>query len=452
MQRNLFGTDGIRGVANSYPITAELMLRVAMAAGRVLHRGAHRHLVVIGKDTRLSGYMLEPALTAGFTSMGIDVVLLGPMPTPAVAMLTRSLRADLGVVISASHNPFEDNGIKLFGADGFKLSEQVETEIARIALYDAVTSRASPAELGHAARLADAPGRYIEFVKASLPRGRRFDGLKIVVDCANGAAYKVAPTVLYELGAEVIPLGVEPNGMNINHDCGTTAPAALQREVVTRSADLGIALDGDADRLMVCDNNGRLIDGDQILALLAARWRAQGELAGAVVSTILSNLALERHLGSLGIPLTRTAVGDRCVAERMRAIGANLGGEPCGHIILGHYSTTGDGLLAALQFIAAIQDDGRPVSESGRVFVPLPQMHRNVPFTGKNPLDHNHVKIAISSAQRQLGGSGRMVVRKSGTEPVIRVMAEAEDEDLVRRLVDAVTDAVASCAQTARVA
>jgi phosphoglucosamine mutase len=442
MTRRLFGTDGIRGTANSEPMTAETALAVAMAAGQCLRRGDHRHLVVIGKDTRLSGYMVEPALTAGFIAMGMDVVLVGPLPTPAIAMLTRSLRADLGVMISASHNPFEDNGIKLFGADGYKLSDEIETAIE--ARLDRVAeSRVPPPELGRAQRLDDAGGRYIEFVKGSFPKGLRLDGLKVVIDCAHGAAYKVAPTVLWELGAEVIRLGVSPDGLNINRDCGTMATAAMQRAVVEHRADLGLALDGDADRLLVADESGRLLDGDQLMALIALEWQRAGRLDGAgVVATVMSNLGLERHLASAGIPLHRTQVGDRYVVEAMRRLGSNLGGEQSGHIILGDYSTTGDGLMAGLQVLAAIVETSAPASRVCNVFARVPQLLKNVRFAGGAPLDAAPVKKAISAGERRLGKAGRLVVRKSGTEPLIRIMAEGEDEALVASIVDDIAAAV----------
>jgi phosphoglucosamine mutase len=441
MTRKLFGTDGIRGTANSEPMTAETALKVAMAAGRCLRRGDHRHLVVIGKDTRLSGYMVEPALTAGFIAMGMDVVLVGPLPTPAIAMLTRSLRADLGVMISASHNPFEDNGIKLFGADGYKLSDEIEATIE--AELDRTNGRVPPHELGRARRLDDAGGRYIEFVKSSFPKRLRLDGLKVVIDCAHGAAYKVAPTVLWELGAEVVPLGVSPDGLNINRDSGTMATAAMQRAVVQHGAHLGIALDGDADRLLVADESGKLVDGDQLLALIAMSWRSTGRLGGAgVVATIMSNLGLERHLAAHGIALHRTAVGDRYVVEAMRKLGSNLGGEQSGHIILGDTCTTGDGLMAALQVLAAIVETGAPASRVCTLFKPVPQLLRNVRFAGGAPLDSAAVKQAIGAGERRLGKSGRLSVRKSGTEPVIRIMAQGEDETLVATIVDEIAAAV----------
>jgi len=431
MMRSLFGTDGVRGTANSEPMTAETVLKLAMAAGLVLRRGDHRHLVVIGKDTRLSGYMLEPALTAGFIAMGMDVVLVGPLPTPAIAMLTRSLRADLGVMISASHNPFEDNGIKFFAPDGYKLSDEIEAQI-EAHIGRASADRARAAELGRAKRLDDAGGRYIEFVKNSFPKGLRLDGLKIVVDCANGAAYKVAPTVLWELGAEVVAIGVAPDGHNINRDCGTVSTAAMQREVVAHHADLGIALDGDADRLLVADEAGQILDGDQLMALIAAKWQRTGQLArGGVVSTVMSNLGFERFLGERGIALTRTAVGDRYVVEAMRRIGSNFGGEQSGHIILGDYSTTGDGLMVALQVLATIVETDAPASEVAKVFARVPQLLHNVRCDAVAAMASAAVKAAIGAGEQRLGTNGRLLVRKSGTEPLLRIMAEGADENLL---------------------
>jgi phosphoglucosamine mutase len=448
MTRKLFGTDGIRGQANVEPMTADTALKVAMAAGARFRRGDHRHLVVIGKDTRLSGYMLEPALTAGFIAMGMDVVLSGPLPTPAIAMLTRSLRADLGVMISASHNPFQDNGIKLFGPEGFKLSDEIEASIeAEVAAGAA--PRAAADLIGRAKRLEDSGGRYIEFVKATLPRHLRLDGLKIVIDCANGAAYKVAPTVLWELGAEVIPLGVAPDGLNINQDCGTVTPAAMQREVVARGADIGIALDGDADRLLIADERGRLLDGDQLMALIAASWHAAGKVTGdGIVATVMSNLGLERHLQGLGLALHRTAVGDRYVVERMREGGCNIGGEQSGHIILSNHSTTGDGLIAALQILATLVERQRPASVTCNVFAAIPQLLRNVRFGTGAPLEAAAVKAAIGAAEARLGKSGRLLIRKSGTEPLIRVMAEGEDEALVAAIVDEICAAIRTASPT----
>ncbi len=443
--RHLFGTDGIRGTANTDPMTAETALRLGQAAGLLFTRGSHRHLVVIGKDTRLSGYMLEPALTAGFIGAGMDVRLVGPLPTPAIAMLTRSLRADLGVMISASHNPYEDNGIKLFGPDGFKLSDETECEIEALMTSDMRSRMAAPASLGRAARLDDAGGRYIEAAKGSFPRGLRLNDLKIVVDCAHGAAYRVAPTVLWELGATVIPLGVSPDGFNINRGCGSTVPGYLCSQVVEHRADLGIALDGDADRLLMSDERGELIDGDQILALIAQSWAGSGLLkAEGLVATVMSNLGLERFLQAKGLTLHRTKVGDRYVAARMRELGMNLGGEQSGHVILSDFATTGDGLLAALQVLAVIVQQNRSAREVCRMFTPLPQLLKNVRFTGPSPLHNSRIKHAIAEAESVLNGAGRLLIRESGTEPLIRVMAEGEDEALIGRMVDELCAAIAS--------
>ena len=448
MAEKLFGTDGIRGTANSEPMTALTALRVAKAAGAHFIRGDHRHLAVIGKDTRLSGYMLEPALTAGFISMGMDVVLVGPLPTPAVAMLTRSLRADLGVVISASHNPYQDNGIKLFGPDGYKLSDAVEREIEKSVAAGMSERLASPDRLGRARRMDDAQGRYIEFVKNTFPKGLRLDGLKIVIDCAHGAAYRVAPTVLWELGAEVIPVGVEPNGFNINAGCGATDTALMQSQVIVHGADLGLSLDGDADRLILADERGEILDGDQIMALIASTWKKADRLAGgAVAATVMSNLGFERYLESVGIRLERTQVGDRYVVEQMRRLGINVGGEQSGHIILSDYSTTGDGLIAALQVLGAIVRSDKPVSEVCRIFTPLPQLLRSIRVNGGQPLEADAVVAAIREGERRLGALGRLLIRKSGTEPVIRVMAEAEDEEIVGLVVDDVITAIERAAR-----
>ena len=437
MTRKLFGTDGIRGAANSEPMTAETALRVGMAAGSYFIRGDHRHRVVIGKDTRLSGYMLEPALTAGFVSMGMDVILVGPMPTPAVALLTRSLRADLGVMISASHNPYQDNGIKLFGPDAYKLSDDVEAEIEARMNGDAPTDLAAPDRLGRAKRLDDAQGRYTEYVKQTFPRGLRLDGLKIVVDCANGAAYKVAPEVLWELGAEVSPVGVQPDGFNINKGCGSTSPGAMCSQVVAHGADIGIALDGDADRVVIADEQGALVDGDQIMALVARQWSANDKLiGGGIVATVMSNLGLERFLADLDLTLERTQVGDRYVVDYMRQNGFNIGGEQSGHIVLADHGATGDGLVAALQVLATLVQAGRPASEVCRLFEPLPQLLRNVSVTGEAPLQAQDVRDAIADGERRLGESGRLVIRPSGTEPLVRIMAEGEDEHLVGAVVD----------------
>jgi phosphoglucosamine mutase len=446
MTRKLFGTDGIRGTANSEPMTPETALKVAMAVGDCFQNGAHKHLVVIGKDTRLSGYMLEPALTAGFVTMGMDVVLVGPLPTPAIAMLTRSLRADLGVVLSASHNPYGDNGIKLFGRDGYKLSDELEQKI-EACLEKGPRRRASSAELGRVKRLDDAGGRYIEFVKQSFPRGRRLDGLRIVVDCAHGAGYKVAPTVFWELGAEVFSLGVSPDGLNINRECGALSPEQMRREVLARRADIGIALDGDADRLIIADERGLVQDGDQLMALIATGLARGGRLTGgALVATVMSNLGLERFLAGHDIALHRTPVGDRHVVEKMRALGCNLGGEQSGHIILSDFATTGDGLIAALQVLASIVETGRRASEVCSLFTPVPQQLRSVRFAKGDPLAACSVKGAIDEATNRLATTGRLVIRKSGTEPVIRVMAEGEDEELVAAVVDEICQAILDAA------
>jgi phosphoglucosamine mutase len=421
MSRSLFGTDGVRGRAN-----------------------AHRHRVVIGKDTRLSGYMIEQALTAGFLSVGVDVLLLGPVPTPAVGFLTRSMRADVGVMVSASHNLFEDNGIKLFGPDGFKLSDAVEMEIEKLVAAPATIKLADSRMIGRAKRLDDADGRYIEAVKASAVRGLTLDGLKIVVDCANGAAYKVAPTVLWELGAEVIPMAVDPDGFNINANCGSTHPGALQEQVVTHGADIGIALDGDADRVVLVCEKGNLIDGDQLMGTIANLWKRDGRLAGnGVVATVMSNLGLERFMGVLGLSLVRTQVGDRYVLERMRADGFNLGGEQSGHIIMTDHATTGDGLMASLQALAALVRSGRPASETFRAFDPVPQLLKNVRVgDATEALNAAAVVAAIAAAEKTLGKGGRVLVRKSGTEPLIRVMAEGDDSGLVSRVVDQIIEAI----------
>ena len=443
--RRLFGTDGIRGKANSYPMTAGTALRLGQAAGLLFTRGAHRHKVVIGKDTRLSGYLIEPALTAGFISAGLDVTLLGPLPTPAIAMLTRSLRADLGVMISASHNPYEDNGIKLFGPDGNKLSDERELEIETMMDSDFADRLAPSAELGRASRLDDAGGRYIEAAKASFPRGLRLDDLKIVIDCANGAAYRVAPAVLWELGATVTSVGVSPDGFNINRGRGSTAPDYLCSQVLEHGAHIGIALDGDADRLIVSDEHGEIVDGDQILGLIARSWLGSGQLhGGGIVATVMSNLGLERYLEEWGLTLHRTQVGDRYVAEQMRETGCNLGGEQSGHVIMSDFATTGDGLLAALQVLAVMVDSGRPASEVCRVFERLPQRLKNVRFAGESPLHDAGVKRAIAAAKDRLAGTGRVLIRESGTEPLVRVMAEGENEVLVAEVVDGLCACIAA--------
>jgi phosphoglucosamine mutase len=447
MSRKFFGTDGIRGRANAWPMTAEIAMRLGMAAGRYFTRGPHRHTVVIGKDTRRSGYMFETALTAGFTSVGMDVIQLGPMPTPAVGMLTRSVRADIGVMISASHNPFEDNGIKLFGPDGFKLSDEVEAEIE--ALMEAAPELMPPGQIGRAKRLDDGRGRYIEFCKATFPRGRTLGGLKIVIDCANGAAYATAPEVLWELGADVVRLGVSPNGENINRNCGSTDPAACQKAVRDSGADLGIALDGEADRVHIIDEKGQVVDGDQIMALIATDWAGQGLLAhNTLVATVMSNLGLERLLARQQINLARTRVGDRYVVEAMRAGGFNLGGEQSGHVVMSDYVTTGDGLLAALQVLNVLVDEERPASEVCNLFDPYPQRLRSIRFDqAREPLADAAVIAAISSGEARLAGSGRLVIRASGTEPVIRVMGEAADQDLLDQVVDTICTAVEQVAR-----
>jgi len=443
MTRKYFGTDGIRGLTNSEPMTAETALRVGQAAGAYFLRGDHRHRVVIGKDTRLSGYMMESAMVAGFTSVGMDVVLVGPMPTPAVAMLTRSMRADLGVMISASHNPFSDNGIKMFGPDGYKLSDEDEREIE--GLLQGSPELAAPNEIGRAKRIDDARGRYVHFLKGTFPEHLRLDGLKIVVDCANGAAYHVAPDALWELGADVVPLAVTPDGININEDCGSTHPQLLRETVVASGADIGLALDGDADRIIVVDEKGQLVDGDQLMALIALGMQRRGELKGeTVIATVMSNLGLERRLEEAGLRLARTKVGDRYVLEEMRRTGANVGGEQSGHIILTDHSTTGDGLVAGLQVLAALVEDKRPASEILRQFEPLPQLLKNVRFNGGKPLEAKAVQESIAAAEEQLKGRGRLLVRPSGTEPLIRVMAEGDDSALVEQLVDKICEAVQS--------
>ena len=445
MTRKYFGTDGIRGTANSEPMTAETALRVGMAAGHHFIRGDHRHRVVIGKDTRLSGYLIEPALTAGFVSVGMDVILAGPVPTPAVAMLTRSLRADLGVMISASHNPFADNGIKLFAADGYKLSDAVEAEIEAHIENRPTEGLAAPGDLGRAQRLEDAQGRYIEFVKSTFPKHRTLEGLKIVVDCANGASSRSAPNILWELGAEVVPIATEPDGFNINRECGTTHPDHMRGQVTAHGADVGIALDGDGDRLVIADEHGALLDGDQLMGMIAAYWQRAGRLRGeGIVATVMSNLGLERYLEGLGLTLHRTRVGDRYVVDAMRERGWNVGGEQSGHIVLSDFATTGDGLVAALQCLAVIVEAGRSVSEVGRVFEPLPQTLKNVALNGASrpPLKDARVRAAIREGEARLAGSGRLLIRASGTEPVIRVMAEGEDSGLVDEVVNDIVRAL----------
>ena len=445
MGRKFFGTDGIRGRTNAGAMTAEMAMKVGMAAGAHFVRGDHRHRIVLGKDTRLSGYMIENALVAGFTSVGMDVVQVGPMPTPAVAMLTRSMRADLGVMISASHNPYFDNGIKLFGPDGYKLSDSDESAIET--LLAGVTTLAPSDKIGRARRVEDARGRYIHFAKSCFPEDLRLDGLKIVIDCANGAAYQVAPSALWELGAKTIAIGVSPNGTNINDRCGSTAPELLQETVVASGAHIGIALDGDADRLIIVDEAGKVIDGDQIMALIGKSWAAAGKLrGGGVVATVMSNLGLERCLAAQGLSLERTAVGDRYVLERMRQGGFNVGGEQSGHVILSDYATTGDGLVAALQVLAEMVRQNKPASELLKQFDPVPQLLKNVRFSSGKPLDAAAVKAVIAEAEAELSGTGRLVIRPSGTEPVIRVMAEGDDAAQVTRVVDAICDAVKAAA------
>ncbi len=437
MTRKYFGTDGIRGLANEWPMTAETALRVGMAAGRIFTRSNHAQRVVIGKDTRLSGYMIESALVSGFTSVGMNVFQFGPLPTPAVAMLTRSLRADLGVMISASHNAYHDNGIKLFGPDGYKLSDEQELEIESLMQTGLETALAESDKLGRATRIEDAQARYIEFAKRTLPRNLRLDGIRIVVDCANGAAYKVAPEVLWELGAEVVPVGVDPNGFNINDKCGSTAPKLLREKVRELRADIGIALDGDADRVIIVDEKSRIIDGDQLMALVATTWANESRLsADGIVATVMSNLGLERYLSGIGLSLARTKVGDRYVVEHMRSHGYNVGGEQSGHIVLSDFTTTGDGLVAALQVLAVIAASGKPVSEACNLFDPLPQILKNVRFKKGEPLGEKQVVDAIKDGEQRLGKNGRLVIRPSGTEPLIRVMGEGDDEGLVKSVVN----------------
>jgi phosphoglucosamine mutase len=446
MTRRYFGTDGIRGRANQV-ITPELALRVGQAAGLVFRNGEHRHRVLIGKDTRLSGYMIENALVAGFTSVGMDVLLTGPIPTPAVGMLARSMRADLGVMISASHNPYDDNGIKLFGPDGFKLSDEVEKKIEALLDADISARLATGTDLGRAKRIDGVQDRYIEFAKLTLPRTVNFEGLRVVIDCANGAAYRVAPGALWEMGADVVAIGVDPDGININKDCGSTDLAAISRKVREMRADIGIALDGDADRVLIVDERGHAVDGDQLLAVIAESWKEDGRLAKpGVVATVMSNLGLERHLKDLGLELIRTPVGDRYVLEHMRKHGHNLGGEPSGHIIMSDYTTTGDGFIAALQVLAMVKRSGKPVSEVCHRFEPLPQVLKNVRYKNGKPLENAAVRSAIAVAEKKLGVGGRLIVRPSGTEPVIRVMAEGDDKLLVEAAVDDVVEALSEAA------
>jgi phosphoglucosamine mutase len=445
MTRRYFGTDGIRGLSNRFPMTPDLAMRVGIAAGTLFRRGGHRHRVVIGKDTRLSGYMLENAMVAGFTAAGLDAFVLGPIPTPAVAMLTRSLRCDLGVMISASHNPFADNGIKLFGPDGYKLSDELESQIEDLLEKDIYGQLASAHDIGRAKRIDGVHDRYVEFAKRTLPRDVTLHGLRVAIDCANGAAYKVAPAVLWELGAEVVTIGNEPNGTNINLECGSTHPDALQKKVHEVRADIGIALDGDADRVIIVDENGTVIDGDQLMAVVAETWAQDGILRGdGIVATVMSNLGLERFLGDKGLSLARTKVGDRYVVEHMRNHNFNVGGEQSGHIVLSDYGTTGDGLVAALQILAAVKRTGKTVSEICHRFEPVPQLLRNVRFSGGKPLEDATVKQAIADAEAELAKSGRLVIRPSGTEPLIRVMAEGDDKEQVERIVNGLVDVIAS--------
>src|SRR6185503_3358870 len=451
MARKYFGTDGIRGLANRHPMTSEVALKVGMAAGKLFSKDDGRlHRVVIGKDTRLSGYMIESALMSGFTAVGMEVFLLGPMPTPAVAMLTRSLRADVGVMISASHNAYKDNGIKLFDPEGYKLSDEAEAEIEALMAADSATLLVHPDRIGRAWRLESARERYVEFVKRTLPREMRLNGLRVVIDCANGAAYQVAPAVLWEVGAEVVKIGVEPDGLNINAGCGSTSPEALCEKVREMRADIGVALDGDADRVVIVDEKGRIVDGDQIMAVIAESWHRTGKLAaGGVVATVMSNLGLERYLGGLGLKMERTPVGDRYVVEHMRKHGYNVGGEQSGHIVLSDHTTTGDGLIAALQVLAVVVGTGQPVSEVCKRFEPVPQLLQNVRYADGAPLEDATVKSAIDAGKVRLGQSGRLLVRPSGTESVIRVMAEGDDEVLVRQVVGDIAEAVRSAAQQA---
>ncbi len=447
MARKYFGTDGVRGKANSGAMTADMVLKIGMAAGNLYRRGSHRHRVVIGKDTRLSGYMIEQALTAGLLASGMDVFLLGPVPTPAVAMLTRSMRADLGVMISASHNPYFDNGIKIFGPDGYKLSDEQESEIERMLDNPAAMPVAGSDQIGRAKRIEDAGARYIEFAKRTFPRDSNLDGLRIVIDTANGASYKTAPPALWELGAEIISIGDEPNGTNINEKCGSTAPQVMCDRVRETRADIGIALDGDADRVIISDERGQVIDGDQLMALVTKSMQERGQLqGGGLVATVMSNLGLERYLAGQGLSLVRTKVGDRYVVEHMRAHGFNVGGEQSGHIVLSDFSTTGDGLLAALQVLAEVVRAGKPVSEVCNMFEPVPQVLKNVKFKSGKPLDDKSVKAAIAAATARLGNSGRLVIRPSGTEPLIRVMAEGDDGAMVSAIVDELCGVIAKAA------
>lgn len=444
MNRRYFGTDGIRGRANRFPMTPEVAMRVGMAVGMLFQRGSHRHRVVVGKDTRLSGYMIENAMVAGFCAAGMDVFLLGPVPTPGVAMLVRSLRADIGVMISASHNPYFDNGIKLFGPDGYKLSDEIEARIEQLLDHEVDIALADADALGRAKRIDGVHDRYIEYAKHTLPRSMSLSGLRIVIDCANGAGYKVAPAALWELGAEVVAINDDPNGLNINEDCGSTHPLELCKKVHEVRADIGIALDGDADRVVLVDETGAVVDGDQMMAVIAESWHGSGRLAGGgVVATVMSNLGLERYLADMDLSLQRTRVGDRYVVEHMRAHGFNVGGEQSGHVVLSDFSTTGDGLVSALQVLACIKRADKPVSEVCRKFEPVPQVLKNVRFSGGAPLEDKAVKSAIEDARSRLGGQGRLVIRPSGTEPLIRVMAEADDKSLVEQVVDEIVGVIA---------
>ncbi len=448
MARKYFGTDGIRGRTNRFPMTSEAALRVGMAAGKLFQRGDYKHRVVIGKDTRLSGYMLEAALQAGFTAVGMDVFLLGPLPTPAIAMLTRSMRADLGVMISASHNAFHDNGIKLFGPDGFKLDDAAEHEIENLMDAELVDGLAMPVDIGRAKRIDNADGRYIEFAKQTFSRRMNLEGLRIVIDCANGAAYEVAPAVLWELGAEIIAVGTSPNGFNINENCGSTSTGALSRMVCERRADIGIALDGDADRVMIVDETGKVVDGDQLMALIAAYWKEEERLSNpGIVATVMSNLGLERYLNGIDLKLERTQVGDRYVVEHMRKHGYNVGGEQSGHIVLSDFATTGDGLIAALQVLAVIARHGKKASEITRMFDPVPQILQNARRIEGEPLKNKKVVALIEAARGKLGGNGRILIRPSGTEPLIRVMAEGDDDRLIRNIVGEIVEAIENAAK-----
>jgi phosphoglucosamine mutase len=441
MARKYFGTDGIRGRVNEEPLTVETIVKIAMAAAKIVPKTTRRPIVVIGKDTRLSGYMLEPALTSGFIGMGMDVIIAGPIPTPGISMLVRSLRADLGIMISASHNPYEDNGIKIFAADGYKLSDETELQIENY--IDNPPERAQPAGFGRAKRLRDVGGRYIEFAKNTFPKGMSLNGLKIVLDCAHGAAYKVAPRVLWELGAEVIEIGTDPNGFNINEGCGAMHPETMAKSVIEHNADLGIALDGDADRVIIANEQGHVIDGDTIISMVAKFWQKTGQLKNnCVAGTVMSNLSMERYLKSIGINMVRTPVGDRYVVEAMKQHGLNVGGEQSGHILLTDYATTGDGIIAALQTLALLREEDKPLSEVCHLFTPFPQIMRNVKYKQHNPLDNVKVRAAIKDGEQKLNTQGRLVIRPSGTEPVIRIMAEGEDAALINSVVDDIAEVI----------